>query len=69
VIKVCNLSPQNSHYSDKYTTFAQLFSEKHKKRLDNPLTRWYTVYVDWVKGKELYRVLLYVVWHHKNYRV
>ena len=39
VIKVCNLSIF-------YFTYPQLFSEKHKKRLDIPLTLVYTVYVD-----------------------
>jgi hypothetical protein len=53
VIKVCSLSLSDSLHCDKYTTFAQLYSIKCKKRLDNPLTGVYTVYVEWLKEKEM----------------
>ena len=53
MIKVCSLSLSDSLHCDKYTTLAQLYSFKCKKRLDIPLTLLYTVYVDWVKGKEM----------------
>ena len=61
MIKVCSLSLLDSQHCDKYTTFAQLYSIKCKKRLDIPLTLLYTVYVDWVKGKELYKA--YYMWY------
>ena len=61
-IKVCTLSAQILTHCDKYIARPQLISEKRKKRLDIPLTLVYTVYVDWVKEKEMHDFVLGVCW-------